>query len=427
MDKRSAKNDNNDLRSFFFKFWKHWLVYTISIILALSIAVLYSKFKIPIFEAGSQLIVHENESSMNPGRFIEGYELFANRNDFDNELITLQSSLHVYNTIVKMNLSVSYYEYKINGSREIYKTAPFIVIFDKEIPQAVDVKFYIDIVDKKSFRISSKAKEASIYSFIDQKVLYKKENFSFRGKFNFGEEIRGTFFNFKVFLNEEHNIDEIINNKYYFILNSIHSLTHKYQSSLIIEPVNIESTVVNINHRSSNIEKSLDFLSNLNETYINSNLNKKNHIADNTIQFIDNQLNEIQDSLLISENILQDYRASHQVIDIGEKSIRIYDQLRELEQQKAELDVNSKYYSYIQDYFSKSEDISDLVVPSSLGINDQLLNNLIQELITLNAERVSLISNNQQRNPYLKNLDIKIKNLKNTIVENIQLKPRSTF
>ncbi len=83
------------------------------------------------------------------------------------------------------------------------------------------------------------------------------------------------------------------------------------------------------------------------------------------------------------------------------------------------MEVNSKYYSYIIDYLQKSEDVSDMVVPSSIGIGEPLLNNLITDLIALNAERNNLINNNQQRSPYLKTIEIKIKNIKNTITENI--------
>lgn len=55
-----------------------------------------------------------------------------------------------------------------------------------------------------------------------------------------------------------------------------------------------------------------------------------------------------------------------------------------------------------------------------MGIEDPLLNNLIQELTTLNAERTSLIQNNQGKSPYLKQIEIKVDNLKNTISENIK-------
>ncbi|NJM15415.1 MAG: hypothetical protein HC896_08600 [Bacteroidales bacterium] len=52
------------------------------------------------------------------------------------------------------------------------------------------------------------------------------------------------------------------------------------------------------------------------------------------------------------------------------------------------------------------------MAPSSMGIDELLLSNLIQELVSLNAEKKSLIDNNQQFNPYLKTVESRIANTK---------------
>jgi capsular exopolysaccharide synthesis family protein len=48
------------------------------------------------------------------------------------------------------------------------------------------------------------------------------------------------------------------------------------------------------------------------------------------------------------------------------------------------------------------------------------LSGLIEELTTLNAERQTIINNNQLRNPRLRTIDISITNLKNVIAENLK-------
>lgn len=149
-------------------------------------------------------------------------------------------------------------------------------------------------------------------------------------------------------------------------------------------------------------------------------LEQKNHIAINTINYIEGQIAQISDSLSRAERRLQDFRTRHQVLDITSKAGRTYDQLQELERQKDLIDAQYKYYVYINDYFEKNKDISDLIAPSAMGIEDPLLNNLIQELSRLNAERSSLIDNKQEKSPYVKTLTVKIDNLKKTIEENIK-------
>jgi capsular exopolysaccharide synthesis family protein len=71
-------------------------------------------------------------------------------------------------------------------------------------------------------------------------------------------------------------------------------------------------------------------------------------------------------------------------------------------------------------YFDAArEDATILVVPSFLGIEDPLLNALIQELVELNSERALLIENNQLSSPRLAVLNANIENLLISISENI--------
>jgi len=74
----------------------------------------------------------------------------------------------------------------------------------------------------------------------------------------------------------------------------------------------------------------------------------------------------------------------------------------------------------MENYINENQDVSNLVAPSSMGIQDQVLTNLTQELITASNEKNSLIRNNQGKSPYLKSLNIRIENLNKTIAENIR-------
>jgi capsular exopolysaccharide synthesis family protein len=67
-----------------------------------------------------------------------------------------------------------------------------------------------------------------------------------------------------------------------------------------------------------------------------------------------------------------------------------------------------------------------MIVPSSMGIPDPLLNNLMSELITAQAQQSNLIKNNQEKNPLVQKLGIQIQNIKKTISENISAAGKTT-
>jgi uncharacterized protein involved in exopolysaccharide biosynthesis len=80
----------------------------------------------------------------------------------------------------------------------------------------------------------------------------------------------------------------------------------------------------------------------------------------------------------------------------------------------------------VADYLAKNDDFSNMVVPASMGIPDQILTNLLTELMTAQAQRSNLIENKQEKNPLVNKLNIKIDNIKKTIVENISVIRQTT-
>ena len=130
-------------------------------------------------------------------------------------------------------------------------------------------------------------------------------------------------------------------------------------------------------------------------------------------------MNEISDSLSQTEDNLQNFRSSNQLLNITEQANSISTQYIDLQNQLAELVSRKKYYDYVSGYLSKNDNFSKMIVPASIGIQDPLLNSLMSELIAAQAQQSNLIKNNQEKNPLVQKLGIQIENIKKTISENI--------
>ena len=64
------------------------------------------------------------------------------------------------------------------------------------------------------------------------------------------------------------------------------------------------------------------------------NLSKKNKIAFSTINFIDSQISDISDSLVISESKLKDYRSANQVTDLSYQGQQALKQMTQIENER---------------------------------------------------------------------------------------------
>ncbi|NJK85306.1 MAG: hypothetical protein HC906_04400 [Bacteroidales bacterium] len=296
----------------------------------------------------------------------------------------------------------------------------FQFIFDPDVSQPIGLKFKLKVINKDQYKLSASGNDVLFYNYSSSKITDIVDEVDISDIYNFNEEIVIENVRFKIILHDEYDDKFFDKVNYCFFFNSFEDLTDYYKSAIEIEPFDNQSTIAIVTLKGQNIDKCVDFVNALNEGYLQRNKDLQNHIATNTIQYINKQLSGISDSLNVAGKKLQEFRSTNNVMDITLKSGRIYDQLQALETEKAGLVVTSKYYNYINEYFDQNSDYSQLLAPSAMGIEDPTLNNLIRELIVLNAERQNLIDNNQQKSPYLRQLNIKLENLKNTIIENIR-------
>ncbi|MBK6963883.1 MAG: polysaccharide biosynthesis tyrosine autokinase [Bacteroidales bacterium] len=155
-------------------------------------------------------------------------------------------------------------------------------------------------------------------------------------------------------------------------------------------------------------------------------MKKKNRIAINTVKFIDSQISEVSDSLTFAESKLQNFRTSNRVTDISFQGQQSLERMNQLESERALLVMQKKYYDYIRGYFERNTDLSDLIAPSSMNVQDRILNQMIPELITLNSERTNLLNQGNIKNLRLNTIEVQIANLKKTIIENINSNAATT-
>jgi capsular exopolysaccharide synthesis family protein len=106
-------------------------------------------------------------------------------------------------------------------------------------------------------------------------------------------------------------------------------------------------------------------------------------------------------------------------LDINSTATNLRANLDKIEEEKADLEVKLKYYNFLATALKDESKISEIVVPSALGLDDPLLNNLLLELSKLNQERTGYNYNAKENNPLIEIVDLKIRNLMKTITENV--------
>ncbi len=433
-------NKKTDYRQVIFNFLKRKYLFAISLIIFLTGAYLFNKITPAVFENHTVLLFsgYNNEFMFDEEKSLQAYNNKFTIDQLENEIGILQSYTLVRQALQNLNFEVSYYyeenlipkfTYKKSPfilTEELYRLCPYTVIFDTGILQPLYLPFTIKFLPDNKFHLSAHGTNVFLYSYITHDEQGLVDKIDIDGIYEFGELIETENFSFKIMLNENFGSSRYKSGKLYFLFNNTNYQTLEVLSKLDIDQNSANSTIINISLSGKNSVKITDFLNTYTDVYLNRNLERKNRIAVNTVNFIERQIKDISDSLTYTEEKLQDYRTSHKVMDLSFQGEKIYDQLLELENQKARLLVQAKYYNYINEYLNTNEVVSDLAAPSSMGVEDKVLSELISQLILKNAERINLLNNTNKQNIFLGGLEREIQNLKKTILENVSYNMSTT-
>lgn len=420
-------------KSLIYKILDNKSYFFISAILFLVAAFFFNKFSPDIYKNKTSLLINEKSenSLLSSEEFLQSLNTTGNKKNIENEIGSLKSFSLINKTLMDLGLEISYFSEQnaffgnttpgsfLNIAKEYYKETPFNVLLDKSQTQPLYLKFYITFLPDNKFRLQAEGKDVILYNYVDNNILSSIPLYKIDKVFQFGESITEKYFSFKVSIKENSNAELFKDKAMFFYFNHPEYLTLEYQSNLEIEPVSPTASLLNISLSGGHPEKITEFLTNYTAGYLDQNLKKKNNYASTTVQFIDNQISDVADSLNLAQSTLQNFRTNNQVIDLSFQGQQIFQKLSQLESERALLVNQKKYYEYLRNYFKENKESTDLLAPSSMNVVDPLLTQLVTQLVTLSSERATYLSSDNMRNPNLATIEVKINNLKKTIQENV--------
>ncbi|HSZ71033.1 MAG TPA: polysaccharide biosynthesis tyrosine autokinase [Cytophagaceae bacterium] len=409
-----------------FDFWlflhycyKHWYLFIVCLGITYMIGKAYIRYAQPVYAVNAMVLIKDagSYSAKSSGQFMEGLGMFKMSYNLYNEIEIIKSYSLVLKAVKALDFEVSYFVSGTIKTGEIYQSSPFKVVLDSNaVNQTRGVPFYVYYVSDSTYKIIRKnPSSGNPFLFWRSSSSVMKEYHGVYGKPLVTPDFSITVTP-SVFFSDIKNAQ----GEYYFIINDLYSVASNYASRLTVVQQSKYSSLVSLSVSGGMVEKEINFLNKLTDAYIQYGLDEKNEITVNTIKFIDDQLAKTTDSLQNSANQLEQFRNKENLIVVEGNSEKAYEELDFLEKRKAEIQIQIKYYQYLYDYISQNQDLKKVVAPSAVGISDLLLNQLVAELYILQSEQTSLAFSAQEKNHTFTILEIKIKNTKETLIENLR-------
>ena len=411
-----------DIKNLIFIFLGHWYLFLIGAVVALAIAFVITRYTTKVYQTSGTVVIKDGRTGIDATAIMTNIA-YGSQQKLENEIAVLNSYSLTERVVKKMGIEVSYWGKGRIKSTELYNETPFIVEFDRSVPQAVGLVYNIEFTDDDHFTLTAKTKKGTIISFYDF-ILEKKLGDSIREinyshQFKQGEWFETGYNHLRIILKDKYNAEQLANRNLNFWLNSYPSLVRQMKR-FSVSTTNKQSSVVAVSMTGANKEKIVDFTNSLMNEYVLRGLEKKNIVSENTIEFIDQQLGDIEESLSTAEQELKDFRTKNELMNLDVQANQVYTVLQNLDKQRAEMQVNVKIYKRLQDYIkSQIDDPENLAAPSTMGINDALLNRLVTELVTLSQTKATQLLTQTEEHPQIIKLDEQIVTTKKTLLETV--------
>jgi tyrosine-protein kinase Etk/Wzc len=420
----NVKNRGLDYRLVFSVLLPKWYVFLLFIMISFGVCWIYLKKADRVYEGYTTILLKDPKAkNVLDAQSLIGYNMGRTQSPIENEQVILQSATLTYNALKRIPWQVSYYAKGRLRTNNSYISGPYIVLIDTTKNQVAESEFSIDFISSDKFLLKSTKNAGYLYRYSTNQYIKKNDEFVmmpnivYNKEHRFGDTIRTPNFAISIIKGPD-DVELYKYSKLSFKLNQLSKLVNTYQQGITVEPSSKTSSVLKVTFRFYQPEILRDFLNALTAEYIESGLANKNEVAYRTISFIDNELLEIRTQLTNAESDLETYRKDNKLLDLNTEAERIFDHMKELDNEKAKLQLKNKYYNYLKDYLESHQDPAYIIVPSAMGIEDPATGDLLAQLSKLYSELSSLSQSATKRNPALKKLEAEIEQARNNILEN---------
>lgn len=409
---QSNKSDIFSLKRIIYIVFNNWYIFFVAALISGALAYLYNRYTMSTYRVNTNILIEEgnNSSVSETDRMLQGFGLRPGAQNLDNQMLILSSFTLVKRAIGELPFELDFYRKGFRKTASYYPVKPLLVIPDTDKTIPYNVEFSLKPLSKTKYSIE--ASKNSIFELdtigtFGEKLSINKGSITLYSLPAMWDLISLTD---KKLLNSRQKI--------FFVFRDQESLTERYRRRVRVQTASRDGTILNISLEGTNKEKNRVFLDKLTEVFLATSLEKKNFEAMRIIDFIDEQLVDVTDSLMIAENRLQEFRSRNRVMDISAQGQQIIQQAVELEDDRANLMLESNYYDYLTRYLSKENTQEVPIAPATMGIADPLLASMMQELADAQAEYLS--GGVGEKNPFQGQLQLRIRNTKQSLRETLQ-------
>jgi len=399
--KKAVENEEVNLFSqIWYKYFPYWPLFLILLALSIAGAWAYLRYKTkPHYIAKASILIKDEKKGQGDEKMIESLNQLATKKIIENETEVIKSRELMVQVVKRLHLYASVFQDGKTMPVSLYTNSPLKIQAQYPDSIATSGKVYFTLDTSKRV-INFNNNSYALFEWVQ--TPWGKLKFIPTGK------------------------QPASNNPMYFAVSHPDNIASTYIWSLGVSPVSKLSSVINLEFVDDDPTRAEDILNELISAYNDASLNDKNTLAANTLVWVDERLNNVKQYLDSIEKRIQHYKSSQGAIDIGSQGTLYLETVSDLNQKLGDVNVQVEVLDKVEKYVLSKEK-SGGIVPSTVGVTDPLLTQLLNKLYEKETEYEKLIKTTGEKNYLAVTLKDEIDKLRPSILENIRSQKTSLY
>jgi capsular exopolysaccharide synthesis family protein len=399
VQQKSLEKDKNLIKQLWFKYIPYWPLFFIFSVLAIAGAWFFLKYTTPLYQSTASILIKDEKKGQDDSKMEESLNQLSSKKIVENEIEVLKSRELMTEVVKNLHLYAPVYQSRKLRPVSAYATSPIIIeSIDPNSIKGADKKIFFSfdqvraqvVIGNKYYKLNEWASTPyGTLKFIPQNVqsTAKSKNYE--------------------------------NYPLYFSLINPKTVALSLLGNLDVSSSSKLTSIVHLKIKDEVPKKADDILNNLMEVYNKASVNDKNSLAINTLTFVDSRLKSVSHDLDSIEKKLEQYKSTNDAIDISSQGAMFLQNVSNVDQKLGDVNMQLAVLGQVEDYV-KSKDNAGGIVPSTVGVTDPLLSQLLEKLYDLELEREKLKKTTPENNPLMVSITNQIDKVKPSILENIK-------
>ncbi len=386
----------------------HWKWFVLSLIICMGCAMIYLRYKTPVYQAYAKLLIKDDDSKGRGGKSgvltTSNLGIMSNSTGIDNEMEILSSLSIAQQAVRDLKLYVNYsLEGKVKDHL-IYNSEPISVDLDPSHLEKLNYPISLEINRRgSSYTVTGEylnpktgvtnSIEKTITSFptrIDTKTgIITLQSNGDRGLLPEGRALKVTILSPK-------------------------SVAAKYAGSLSVSQTSKTTTIAELVLKDESPQRAVDYLRQLAICYNRQANEDKNEIAVRTEEFINGRLEKINAELGSTEGSLEEYKKRNNMVELKMNAAQAVQNQDVYSQKLAEANTQMALLNSISEYLNDPSNKYQ-TLPSNVGLSDASATSLIDKYNDIVITRNRLLRSASESSPTVTPLTAQLDDLTSSI------------